>query len=384
MKNLSDLNIQNWSAPENVKISDYKEKGKKRFQRWVNTGELSPIDIYCYLKARFGTPNGLTMLSRTSTSDNLIQWHYCISIISNTIEIIGTNSGIEITVDMEKVSEREWQEFIIMIKRDFQNYGKEMREIRQSLEKWTMFINPYNRLDEMISTMKERLLKLDLTEPIKPKIMNKRYVRRYIEAKEKWFNELAEARLLGASIRMLAPVLAESFINLTIFFSAKEDIKKDKRLYENTIRQQIDVRIKSLHIYCDYFIKKISDQDPEVKQFLGLMNRRNDFLHGNVDPLRFNSQDVYFDGTIPLFKEDQSLQTRLGKDSIRYIEPEEALKDIDIVKEFIEYVLNCLSADTKELLKVLMKDSRPGWREDTGRVGNLFSQDIPEFLPITK
>jgi hypothetical protein len=227
------------------------------------------------------------MLSRTPTSDNMIQWHFCISINYNTIEIMGTNYGIEITGDLERVSEKEWQELIIIIKKDFQNYGKEMREICQSFEKWTMFINPYNRLDEMINTMKERLLKLDINEPLKPKFINKRYIRRYIEAKEKWFNELAEAKLLGASIRMLAPVLAESFINLTIFFSAKEDIKKDKRLYESTIRQPIDVRIKSLHFYCDHFTKNISDQDSEVNQFLGLMNRRNDFLHGNVDPLKF-------------------------------------------------------------------------------------------------
>jgi hypothetical protein len=61
-----------------------------------------------------------------------------------------------------------------------------------------------------------------------------------------------------------------------------------------------------------------------------------------------------------LFKEDESLQTRLGKDSIRYIEPEEALNDICIVINFIEYVLNCLSEDAREMLKILMKDSRPG------------------------
>lgn len=138
---------------------------------------------------------------------------------------------------------------------------------RKSLEKWTMFVNPFNRLNEIIETLELRIKKLDLTEPIRPKLMIKRYVKRHLELKEKWFDNLAEARLLGASIRMLAPVLAESFINLVIFLFAKGDVKSDKRVYEDLIRKQIDIRVKSLYFYCDHFIKKVEDEDIELKNF---------------------------------------------------------------------------------------------------------------------
>ena len=37
---------------------------------------LSPVDMYCYLKARFGTPNGFQTFLRTDSSDNLIHWDF--------------------------------------------------------------------------------------------------------------------------------------------------------------------------------------------------------------------------------------------------------------------------------------------------------------------
>lgn len=380
------LNIENWKAPtiesviESVKVKN-KEKNKVKLnQRWINGGDLKPVDIYCYLKARFGEPNGYTMIAKSSDSDNIIHWHYSIEIESQVIEILGTNSSIEIVIDLEKITENQWNELINAIKNDYKNFGKEMSEKRKSLEKWTMFVNPFNRLNEIIETLELRIKKLDLTEPIRPKLMIKRYVKRHLELKEKWFDNLAEARLLGASIRMLAPVLAESFINLVIFLFAKGDVKSDKRVYEDLIRKQIDIRVKSLYFYCDHFIKKVEDEDIELKNFLSLMNSRNDFLHGNVDPLRFKSQEVYFDKNIPLFNDEKSLQNRLGLDSIRYIEPAEALNDIQVVREFIEYLLNHITPEARGKLEILMKDSRPGWREDVGEVGSLFPDKIAEFF----
>ncbi|MED3917983.1 hypothetical protein [Priestia megaterium] len=378
------LDIDNWKSPTIEKVIErIKDKNKpKKNQRWVNEGELKPIDIYCYLKARFGEPNGYTMLAKRPGSDNVIHWHYSIEIGSYILEIMGTNSSVEIVINIEKVTENQWRELINTIKKDYKNFGKSMSEIRKSLEKWTIFVNPFNRLNEIIETLESRLKSLDLTEPTRPKLFIKRYVKRHMEAKEKWFQNLAEARLLGASIRMLAPVLAESFINLVIFLLAKDEVKNDKRVYEDLIRKQIDVRVKSLYFYCDYFMEKVDDNDIELKNFLSLMNSRNDFLHGNVDPLKFKSQEVFFDKNIPLFNDEKSLQNRLGLDSIRYIEPKEALNDTQIVRGFVNYLLSHIEPAARGNLEILMKDSRPGWREDTGKVGSLFPDNIAEFFPM--
>lgn len=38
--------------------------------------EIKPIDLYCYLYAKFGSPNGLQNFLRNNSSDNLIHWEW--------------------------------------------------------------------------------------------------------------------------------------------------------------------------------------------------------------------------------------------------------------------------------------------------------------------
>ncbi|MDE2177969.1 MAG: hypothetical protein KGJ50_06655, partial [Xanthomonadaceae bacterium] len=38
---------------------------------WEIGNELLPVDIYCYLHAKYGTPNGLQNFLRSDDSDNL-------------------------------------------------------------------------------------------------------------------------------------------------------------------------------------------------------------------------------------------------------------------------------------------------------------------------
>lgn len=38
--------------------------------------QLSPADLYCYLHARFGPPNGFQNFLRKDDSDNLIHWDW--------------------------------------------------------------------------------------------------------------------------------------------------------------------------------------------------------------------------------------------------------------------------------------------------------------------
>lgn len=64
--------------------------------RWVVTAGIKPVDLYVYLKARFGEPNGLTMLFKNpNDSDNLIHWHHTLRCPSGLIEILCFRFRIE-------------------------------------------------------------------------------------------------------------------------------------------------------------------------------------------------------------------------------------------------------------------------------------------------
>jgi hypothetical protein len=55
-----------------------REDRPKQGHRWVLRNEIAPSDLYCYLSARFGAPNGLQNFLRKDDSDNLIHWEWCL------------------------------------------------------------------------------------------------------------------------------------------------------------------------------------------------------------------------------------------------------------------------------------------------------------------
>ncbi|MYE18066.1 MAG: hypothetical protein F4Y07_16475 [Gemmatimonadetes bacterium] len=184
-----------------------------------------------------------------------------------------------------------------------------------------------------------------------------------------------EALKLGVTIRMLAPVLAEAFINLIIFLLAKSDIKSDQRLYQDIIRRGIDVRVKSLHINCNGFAKAVATDSIEFKAFQTLMNKRNDFLHGNVDPTVLRYDVVHFDyRTIPVFEKRASFGELALSHRLIQVEPERALEDFEIVTGLVAIIMECLEPKYREAVSALMRATSPGWRPKDGRVGILFPE----------
>ena len=154
------------------------------------------------------------------------------------------------------VTDTKIDEFFAALKQDFANYGKEMSEVRKDLEHWELFVNPYKRLHDVLLRTKHDLIALNMSEIDIPETPQSR---EGLENLQKQIQELGpkfdDALRLGVTLRMLTPVLAEAFVNLLIFILAKEEIKKDARLYQDAIRREIDVRVKSLHMICDGFEK---------------------------------------------------------------------------------------------------------------------------------
>ena len=66
----------------------------KRGQMLVVRAQLRPVDVYAYLRARFGTPNGIQNLLRADDSDNLFHWDYLLKSDDAHIYISGTSREI--------------------------------------------------------------------------------------------------------------------------------------------------------------------------------------------------------------------------------------------------------------------------------------------------
>jgi len=349
-------------------------------------GTISPLDLYLYLKSRFGPPNELMMATRTTGTDNIIQWgYYFRSHKHDYFRIHGTSTRVEFFAVMPR---EKWIGLLTSIKSDFASYGKQMSAIRRSLKRWALFINPFRRAARTVNAFASQLAQIKLTEPPpRPMAMTRRDADEYNRATDTWTHDAFVAQMLATSIRMLAPVVAEAFVNFVLFVLGRPDVRKDTRVYDATIRQPIDVRVRSLHLFCDGFERPVDCSAPAFAGFQTLMNSRNDFLHGNIDPTRLTFDDVFFDSfyggqVIPLFNDDRGMISRFVSNSFKFVEPTGAAGDWAAVNTFIEHVLSHLSESARmQTLKLLGSDFL-GWDAKTGEIAELFDHPAVESLLI--
>lgn len=188
----------------------------------------------------------------------------------------------------------------------------------------------------------------------------------------------AEALELCTSLRVLTPIWGESFINLLIFILTRDELKRDPRLYEDYRRKEIDIRVKLLAHNCIGFAKPVDEKAGEFRDFLRLMNDRNDLLHGNTDPSRLSFQTVYFDHMIPLFPAQINFAGAVLKNSLVGIEPSVVLDAVQTIRKFIDYILSLLEKDVREQVQMFMRTRDLGWRPATKRIGILFVPTMVE------
>jgi hypothetical protein len=354
--------------------------------RWCIDESLSAADLYIYLKARFGPPNGGMMAVRAPHSNNFIQWHFTLKSGKYFVDFLGLNTRTEIWIGgYQSLSSMDWAALVHAIKEDFHNFGQQMKIVRKALEKWQLFSNPFKRLERLVSKYKEELESLDIDtlrwprEPdgipgtIKPgEEKPSADIAEYLEKFTKISETVWRAVELSTSLRLLTPVWGESFINFFIFLTVKAEIKNDIRLFEDFIRKDIDIRLKLLPMNCVGFLKKFDFKSGVVKKFLAVMNERNDILHGNVRPERVAFETVYFDDMIPLFTEPQGLTKVSLFNSLKGIEPSKTIENVRSVEELIEYILSCLHEGIKKEILLCLQQRDLGWRQETGRIGVLF------------
>ena len=343
---------------------------------------ISPVDCYTYFKARFGPPNGMINRYKSPSSDNLIHWHYTLFDGTHWIEILGFTTYVKIVVrGKEPWHAKDWLTFVDCLKQNFAKFGKEKSATLHDLEKWRVFVNPYRRLSTAVDSLAREIGKIISTST--PKLqhpLKKNDMKRWqaaLNQKLILHNKLVQT---GLSLKFLTPVLAESFVNLMIFLLAKPELKQDDRSYEATIRQQIDVRASMLAVYCNGFASPIDNKSEEFKAFKRIMDSRNDFLHGNVDPIKFGFEDVYFDQNIPLRKEGGDIFDLAQANSLRFIEPETIIEEVEHVRKFRDYVIRHLEPNIQREVLVALDSPELGLNLKTRGVGVLFPSHSVEVF----
>ena len=376
--------LKNSKTVSPKEIIDIVKKKELKRNVWSIKNEISPSDLYCYFYLRFGVPNGIQNFLRADDSDNLIHWDWTLVYSDRLLTILGMNFRTEIHfIDCDDKVSFTKDDFIAFLKEDIDRFKVQISKMqKEKLEEWDVFVNPFYQLEESIEQLFCDLkdLKLDPLKEKLPDLSSQLDLKKFREEFDLLASRYYKGAGLSLSLKMMIPVLAEAFINLLIYILARDDVRNNERLFNSFFREQIDVRIQSLHLKCKGFIKEVNWSEEPCKKYNSIVNQRNDLLHGNVSIDTRKISEVFFNGRVPLFKKYETMWQRSIGISIETSGFLEVESNYEIVKAFIEYVKSCLDLSVRKQIDIIFGMRDLGRNRKTNKIGVLFPNHLVDFF----
>ena len=163
------LDLTSWRLPTREELRNYfddlKPNRKKRSKQHspnrcilVVRTYLNTLDVYCYLKARFGAPNGFqTFIKNKNTSDNWIHWDFLLYAEGVIVHICGMTREIHFVIG-EKLTDTDWYKLILAIKADYQRFGTEKSKVYETLQRWVRFPNKFIQIANLCAEHHEKII----------------------------------------------------------------------------------------------------------------------------------------------------------------------------------------------------------------------------------
>lgn len=362
-----------------------KKKGKKRRKKnhksvLVLQTTISPFDAYTYLHARFGPPNGLQTFLAKDDSDNLFHWDYNLKAGEKNLLFVGASEEVQVWFD-GKFSDVDCRQFIQNLRADFGRIGHEKGRFASTLEKWNIFPNQYLAIATRCADLYEAIAKA--LPAVDKKILSDNLTTQNLisERRRKSHSKLMSAITTAPTeLSVLTPVLFESFIGLLVAGFIRPEVKRDPEAFSAFVRTPLNQKLIGLADVCRGFDRPIAQNNPAFGRYWSVVNKRNDVLHGNVDPVRDALEVVYFHGKRPLYK---SGGDRIRQHWIRLLgqyRPREILEDYIATHAFIIEILNHLTPAYRRSLLLVMEDTQPGWDNKRKIFGRLFPDAVATVL----
>ena len=374
------LNVQAWrrSTPSEMIafLGDGTTPGDRR-KRHVLTVRTHhrPVDVYTYLKARFGEPNGVQTFLRRDDSDNLVHWDFFLWAEDEVVYLSGASRETLIMVT-EELSDERWKELINAIKADFGRVAKEKSAILHSLEKYVLFQNKFAALADLCADLHASIVDAPAAMTVVPLRDSEDNTDKFKEVMNQRSKRIQQLFGDCLKLRLLMPVMAEAYINMLILTFCRSAIRDDAALYEGFLRTTIPERLELLNVNCDGFWRAVNKTLPGWDTFMRFVNRRNFELHGNVDPLRDPIEIVYFEKRCPLFVNPGHNIHLKFEQMEREADSAGLLEEYVDLHGFLAEVANCLTPKHKAFFEQVISDAYPGFEVTMRRPTRLFPDHL--------
>ena len=337
---------------------------------------ISPFDMYTYLHACFGPPNGLQTFVAKDDSDNLFHWDWNLKAGNKSLTFVGATEEVHVWFD-NKITDESCQKFIEHLRADFGRIGQQKGRFASTLEKWNIFPNQYlaiaNRCAELFETITKAL------PVIENQILNDDLLSQNLSLEKR---RKAHGKLMSAitsaptELAVLTPVMFESFVGLIVAGFIKSELKRDKARFTEFVRLPLNQKLVGLADKCKGFNRPIDQHNSRFGRYWSVVNKRNDILHGNVDPVRDAVEVVYFHGKRPLYKSGGDRIRQHWARLIEQYKPQEVVDDYIAMHDFIIEIMEHMEPAYRHSLWLVMEDTQPGWDNKRKIFGRLFSDFV--------
>lgn len=341
---------------------------------------LRPVDIYCYLKARFGPPNGMqSMLA--SDSGSMIHWDYHIKTRAGDLYLVGFTREVHF-LSPEPLGDEGWRKLLLAVQGDFARTGKEKSTVLKMLEKWVIFPNKFLQLANLCADLHAEIDELVAGyAPFNPSSD----IQAHTKELEKLSKRASALYSDCVQLALLTPIVAEAFLNMLVLMLIKPEVRDDPEAYGAFVKQSIHQKLLELHEKCFGFECGIDPNGEGFKNFMRIRDKRNDALHGNVNPEADRVDEVYFDDKIPLFKSPGDNIGMFWAMMEKRYAPADVLKDYEDMQLFLHEITLCLEPEVQQAVDIVFSDSYPGFDVGRKKLGKLFPDFVVgSYLPGTR
>lgn len=347
----------------------------KRGQMLVVRAQLKPIDVYAYLRARFGTPNGIQNLLRADDSDNLFHWDFLLKSEEAHVYISGTSREIHFHLS-EALSDQQWCDLVKSIKADFARTAAAKSAMARTFEKFLVFENKFVSLADYCADLHAKIVDAPPFEPFFPSAHTKRGLRASMGARKKAFARARSVNQDSVTLSLLTPIMAEAFINLLILTLRTGALANDATAYAEFVRAKIPDKLGMLHVNCVGFRAPVDIRTEAYRSFLRVMNKRNFAIHGNLDPEREHMEVVYFEGKRPLFAETGDHQMQFFEKLEQLYRPNQVIRDYEDVHAFLHEITTYLVSEVEDFIRQVAETSFPGYEVKKKKVTRILPENI--------
>lgn len=339
--------------------------------------EYSEINIFSLLMWKFNSPNGL--LARTlglGDPDAPFKWHFIFNLPElGTIEVIRSWLYLEVATKTAGIDNKT---LIGILDYNLEKYKNEIVQVKDSLESYFLLINPFSRHRNMAGIANDELRKISIPKTHYPNKLacSKKEQKKHYNSYGKWVKAIDMEAFYSIILVSESAFTAESFINLIYAILIKEEIREDSRVFNSTLRNSWEMKVRRFSIDCRFFTKKADMGNVLFRDLKKLFELRNKIAHSFPSPNDLKVDEMWFYNNFPVLNFPLPFDQYQAGLNNRLPSRSQAIKCYNIMSEFIEYTLSLIDQKQVDEIMFIINSNPIGYNNNKNGYSIPFGREV--------